>query len=306
MKSTYLLQIVYIAAKLNGLAAFHLSNPKTEPPEAQLTTGSTIMAVCIAIGLNCFFIVFTKKNFEYSFMEELEGTFITVAKLENSACLLRNFVMSIGLIIHRKAFVRLINDVRQIALKIQQIGKYEQFLDDKCQRMVRWNIVLIVFQMGLIILLVYLYSRYEGQFSPSKFFHIICQAYLTNVYEMTVTAIHFTGLLIILQIFRHINNRLRECVATIRQIAQMDPRNKMRMQMYCDVSDSIDEIASLFNSLTNCTNTVCKVFSLTMLMVLTISFVLILTGVNIAELHSFAIKYFNIDMRLAFLRLLGS
>lgn len=281
MKSTHFLRAAYIAAKINGLASYNLSFKNGELV-AEATNASTSLAICLAIVFNC---LFGWSMFRYIFhppenQSEDETTLLIVVKLDSLACLLRNLIISISAIVHRKAVVRLINDVHLISVQIKQITHFDHFLDGKCLHMVRVQVLVMSFQHVLSILSAYLHNRNYGPNRMYEFFRVVTMTLFANCFEITVSTIHFTGFLIVVQLFRHINYQLVECVTRIRTISQEKRSSSMRMQMFCDLSDRIDEIAALYRHVTECNQRICKVFSSSMLMVLSISFVLILFGVK--------------------------
>lgn len=282
MKSTSLLRAVYIGAKCNGLASFQVSFQNTGLV-AKLTNASTICAIYLAIVLNGIFIWAMSKFLIYPPEEEQEDTLLIVVKLDSSASILRNLIISIVVIVHRKALVNIVNDLHLIAFKIKRLRRFDNFLDQNCMRMVRIQILVMMAELGLCLLTIYMHYR-KGQLLLHEIFRVLVMTLLSNGYEMSLSAIHFTVLLTVVQLFRHINRVLTDCVNTIRTISQMDKRSCRRMQMYCDMSDQIDEISSLYEFVTNCNERICHVFSMTMLTVLAISFVMMLCGVNLCLL----------------------
>lgn len=273
MKLTLLLRAVYILVKSNGLAAFSLSIQSTKPV-AELTRFSTGLAILLLSILNCIFAWVLSKNFIY-LNEKDEEILLLVVKLDSFAFLLRNLIISVLVIMQRSKIVQLINDVYLIAFKIQQKGRIESFLDSKCLEMVHVQIRAMLTQLGISILSIYLHSRYVRK----KLFYDWVRVLSTTIFSTTVSVMIFTVFLIVVQLIRQINHQLRECVKTIRMISQMDKRQNIRMQIYCNLSDDVDEIASLFKFVHICNQRICKVFSVMLLMVLVTSFMFILCSV---------------------------
>lgn len=287
MKSAQLLRVVYLAAKSNGLALFHLSaqHATTTPTvRAQLTTASTCLGIAVSIGLNGLFAWSMLKYLVYPPEEEEEETLLVVVKLDSIAGILRNCLISAVVIVHRNVLVQTINEVQRIVDQIKSIAQFTHFLDRKCRRMVRTQMLVASCQLILVCLMIYLHFEFSADQTVFEYVRVVTMMVLNNVYEMVVSAMHFTALLVMTQLFRHINHQLTQCVQRIRTIAQMDRRRSssstLRMQMHCDISDRIDVIASLYKTVATCNQRrLCKVFSGTMLATLTYSFVMLLAQV---------------------------
>lgn len=279
MKSIHLYRAVYIAAKFNGLASFHLSSEQTGLI-ATLSIISTTLATFQAIGLNCLVNWSIASFLIDAPEEELEETLVFVLKLDSTACLLRNFIISIFAIVQRKAIIRLINDVHLIADRIQRLCHIDHFLEEKCLKMVRMQLQVMIFQLGISGLSIFLLIDGQHNLSIYEFFRVVFMDLLNNFFQLTVSAIHFAALLTVMQLFRHLNHRLEHCAHSIRAIMQMEENRSKRMEMYFKIINNMEEISVLYKYVTICNGRICKLFSLTMLSVLIISFVMMLSGVN--------------------------
>lgn len=275
MKSTRLLRAVYIAAKWNGFAPFRLS-----ASFAYLTDISTSLAICAAIGLNIIFMWSQSKFLVNANYDQFEETFLFVAKLDICATLMRNLIISILLIVKRNEMVQIINDIYHIALNIKHFRKIQSFLDQQSMRRIRLQILAMFYQLAVFVLSAYIQHRNCARNINFDFFRVFIFSFINNFFQITLSSMHFTAFLSVLQLYRHINENLKQCVKHIRSISKMNNRRSIRMQVYCDVSDQIDEIASYYKYVTICNQRICKVFSGSMLMILSVSFVLMISTVR--------------------------
>lgn len=277
MKSKQLLTAVYYAAKANGIAPFKLDT-KTKYPRAKLTTSSTLSSILGAILFTVLYLYPLKKYLLFHIQNGVE-TMHFVLRLNTYSGLFRNIIIFICVIVNRKDLVLSINTLEIIMEKLKCIVQFDSFLDRKCRRMVFTQIVMTMFLYALAIITLYINSLYFEFWFTNFMLRNTLAIYFTNVFETIVLSMHFTAFLIVVQFYRHINVKLRISVDRIRTISRMDSCCGMRMQMFCDASDEIDELAALHKCVAKCTQTICKVFSMTILASLINSFIFTISGV---------------------------
>lgn len=284
MIAKYCLGTLYYVAKLFGIVPFqlHFKEPIFKVKSTRFLTYYVILMPILFIilfgwSLSKFFV---SNNSYGDTLNPSKNTKFFVLKLDALSAILRNVTIYIFVLIHRKRFVQVINSVGQIVLSLKHTMKFKTFLDRKCRLMVYVQMFIISIQLTIFISLTYLYITIDPTYTTAYKTRVLITMIFSYLFVAISNNVHFTAFLVIIQCFRHINRQLEKCVNRALKISRMDKKSRIRMQMYCDVSDEIDELATIYKSVAACNQGFCKVYSFSMLVSILNSFVFTIAGVT--------------------------
>lgn len=109
-------------------------------------------------------------------------------------------------------------------------------------------------------------------------FHLFTRLYFLAIFFLRSTIL-FCGMLVVFQFFVQLNYRLKIAIETI-NISSRISKN-MKMQIYCDVSDEIDRLSTLFTRCCKFYEKFNRIFAAQMLITLIYSFSIIVSNVNL-------------------------
>lgn len=281
MTAKVLLATVYYAAKCVGMIPFKLSswNPDSI---VQISFLSTCYVILMPIFFTTAFIwsLMVFLNPDPDMIDSTKITKVAVLKIDSYVCITRNFTVYVFVIYHRKLLVQTVNSVRRVISKFRLT--FENFLDRRCQQMVLVQVLVTMTQIVIYICLTYDYIIFPpNAYTWVTILKINISTFFTYAYVSILNAVHFTAFITVVQLMRHINQRLKFCIAKVQEISRMEKRSSMRMQMYCDLSDRIDELAALHKCVKNSNRMICKVFSMSIIVALMNSFIFNMAGVII-------------------------
>lgn len=279
-----LLAFVYYVANGFGIAPFKLCLKKTNFV-AELTNFSTGYTVIVLITYNVLyvwsamkFLIFDPDN--YVPLNNMMGF---VLKLDIYSCITRNLSIYLSLIYHRELLVHTINTVGRITTKLGLT--FKTFLDLRCRTMVYVKLCVTSVQMAICIYITYYICQFpENSKSKINILKVCIQSVVNYVLSIIVSTVHFTTLLMVMQLFRIINNKLKKCVTMVQHISRIN-RRCMRMQIYCEISEQIDELSFLYKLVCGCNKGFCQVLSLSILTTILNSFEFMTAGVNNLSKH---------------------
>lgn len=289
MTAKPLLGTVYYAAKLFGIMPIHLcAAPDDKNTVAELTPCSTIYVIFAAILFTILF-VFSLLQFivPEATSDPNQETINFVLNLDSYSAIIRNISIYTFVIINRDTFMQTVNRANRIVNELRIGLNCTSFIDQRCTHMVFVQICMSTMQLSLSIWLAYSYCISNSNYTQLYLIQTIIMMCYSLCFQAVVSAVHFTVFLMIVQFIRHINQGLVVCLKRIEDISHRKTRrSNMRMQMFCDVSDQIDELAALYKCITNCNEQFCKVFSISILVSIINSFVFALASVLMSVLFS--------------------
>lgn len=259
-----------------GFVPFNLSIGRQVT--ARPNSKSSLYALAVALVCNGLF--GWLMLFAHNLLNDKHETLLLVIIVDCLADLVRNIVVHFFWFWRRSEFIRLINEAQLIKNALQAAVQFKQFLDDHCRWIIQIKLMFTSVQLSIDVFSIILVTSHYETFDImriSKYIFVIISADLVSI---VLSAMHFVALLCMCQLYRHVNSHLAECVKKIRDTSQKN-RKGIRMQMCCDISDRIDQLAALHKSVSRSTDGFRKVFSVSFLMILLNAFVFTLSSVKI-------------------------
>lgn len=204
-------------------------------------------------------------------------TIIVVVFIENGIKHLKIIWIYVSQILNHNDLVNLINEafkLRNDVMEYLAINGF--FLDKDCQHMTFKKILLSLVQVLIVISsLVCAYHIHQ-----SKTIYVIECIFtiLTEAFSILFTSVYFGSMLLVLQCYRYLNKQLEIAVKRIHNIS-LNFKRDMKMQMYCDVCDTIDKIANFYDQITVFTKKLNAFISIVLAIVLLDEILCTLSGV---------------------------
>lgn len=274
MSTKALLTSVYTLAKCFGIFPFRYQHYL-----AELTTVTILYSVIVSIVYNVLLIWSTMKFLipDATIYNPTKNTKHLVLKFDTYSCIARDVSIYFSVIYHRELLVQTVNSVGNILTKLGVT--FGTFLDKNCRQKVYVKVGVTLIQLIICIYLTFDFITFPNNSHPRIYnIKVIISSILTYVFGLIIGNVHFTAMLIIVQLFRIINRKLQNCMTRIEVISRIE-RGSMRMQMFCELSDQIDELSTMYKYIANCNKRCFQVMSLSIITSIMTSFVFITAGV---------------------------
>lgn len=159
----------------------------------------------------------------------------------------KNLWLYMSQTLNHKQLVNLVNDAFKLKKVVtESFAINEVFLDKHCRQMTHRKILLSLVQV--LILIYALLLTYNTRESNVMFSLDFLFTFLTDGLSILFTSVYFGSMLVVLQCYRYLNKKLKRSIKHIHNIA-LNGGGKMKMQMYCDVCDTIDRIANIYDQI---------------------------------------------------------
>lgn len=212
-----------------------------------------------------FFIALVCYSF-HIFLSEAEediyqDTLLLVLKIEHFCGFAQSILTFSSIFYFRYQIVDCLNLKHRIHGRLQSVIESYHRYDDESNRKVKlfivWTIIQCIFTVCTWIL--YVIS------SAVDILPITIMMFCSNVFTMVVTIMQCLMLSDVAQLYQNINGKLSICVDRIHVISSLPQKCQTKMQMFCDVSDEIDQVASLFRCVSEYRNITCRILSASIL-----------------------------------------
>lgn len=277
MTTKHIFGAFYYVAKSYGIIPFNVKfrDKKLIAELSQFSTCWVIVAGSVFNLLNVWSLLkFIAPSISFDSTHE---TMTAVLILDSYSTILRNISMYLSIFVNRLNLVESINEVQRIWNKLQMCLKTTCFFDRDCRKMIYIQVLVTTIQLSYTSWLTYRYSTYDTNYTITSRLQWIVMMMFSLGLQAIVSVVHFTVFIIVVQLIRHINHKLMSCVKSVEDISRMNGR--IRMQMFCNFSDEIDEMASFYNLITNFNARICRFFSVSMLAAMLNSFVFVMASV---------------------------
>lgn len=270
LADTYL-RAVHCVVKLFGLTPFrHDCHNDAQPA----TPSKAAFAYAAIIGLA--YNTFVCWSFAMLTGDSSDETVYVALHVKHVCKLAQSVGTFWSLFYYRLTLIESLNMAKRIRCQLASLLPAGALRDADTTRIVHNVLVWTMVQSGLTIGSMCVFAAYASMRALCFALIMFCSSF----FSMVLTLLQFATILEVAQMYRALNKKLRTCVERIRQVSQMPRRCKMRMQMFCDVSDDVDKIAQLFKLVSLFNGQVCRVFSVSMLVNIVNSFAYALFAVK--------------------------
>lgn len=196
-----------------------------------------------------------------------------VTGMQVTGVIIRTFTLTLMQILNREMIIKLINEICDMKKSFNGL-KFERFLDKKQQHLLQLKLLSVLFQIIVII-----GDCFSLTGTSLKLYGNVMQ--YVNVYSLSIllNTNYFCVMIFILQFYIELNKKIRKAMDDIGQVA-CGTKNKMKMQEFCEISDTVDQISIVYDRVTNVCNKVNRLFGPQLLFIITSSFVFLLSGVG--------------------------
>lgn len=305
-----LIDVFYLIAKLNGITPFEFNKAKFKVNSSiSLTIYCCIFLIIFTILSLCACILISNND-----VKNTEFVIRLINYSEISFTFIKTIILYIIQIKNRKDIINVINFGIQLEkllkfIKISatlspsppsphqfKIEKAENFYDNKFYYYIKLKGLLICFQVLSIISLIFaLHITYESIYNTM--IYVISWLFLFYSYFpcMIIGTFYYIGMLIAIQYFRILNDRLKIIMIKINEIDNncetiySDNNSQLKlndkMQRTCNFSDDIDQISILYSKICDFVQSINKVFSTHIFVTLIVSFVIIIGEVTFRRIN---------------------
>lgn len=240
---------LFYYAKLSGLIPIQIltQNQTHAAKSSWFSISYSILSATIVIPLVTACAYFIISVFVY--LKNDHVTMVIVIVIANLINTFKTMWLYICQILNHKKLVKLINDafkLRKIIMKYFAING--ALLDKHCRKMTHTRIMLTVVQ----ILLSFggLGGVYMAHGFSVVFYVDLVLAMLTDILYMLFACVYFGSMMLVLQFYRYLNKELKIAIKQIPNITlNYQQQDMIKTQMYCDVSDTIDQIANFYDEI---------------------------------------------------------
>lgn len=262
--------------KINGLMPFRFST-KTIP---RATSSKYAVLYCSTIGIAILFLLPMAQVFILGRLNLNNDKLIDalVFLFEIILRTIRSISLYFYQIFNRTFFIDLINDGHQLYTSWLHLYRNDTFFDTE-YFLRHWLKTLAI--IGQLIYVIFSFIGYFWRIQRSPLIEHIAPFFLIQYSDFMltfVTAIYFWNMLFVAQFYRNLNRKLAAILAQLK-VVHVD-KNQMRMQMFCDMSDAIDQMAMFYDRLTSHTKMVIESNSVQLILLLMDGFVSILSQVS--------------------------
>lgn len=263
----FTIQNLYNLSKCFGFVSFKLSSTNTLC--AHDSRSNFIYSIFYTIFFSSLLFYAEIEKYVLAVMREAKYPTATVVKaLEFSVNVTRTIVILIIHLINRKKYVLFINETNQLYNTIRYVTKQtrtKSFLDKKGFYLLNFKKFSVFAQITLLTIAFSCYSHFYRGNTRTEFILQIYKTIYSNVMAIIFTNIYFCGMLVMLQFYRNLNKQLKNCMKSLKIISQ-SKMNRIKMQMYCDISDDIDMISIMYSRVTDVTSRLNTFFSIPVLL----------------------------------------
>lgn len=155
------------------------------------------------------------------------------------------------------------------------------FLDETCRELVRWKMWLLIVQFAIVVFGLNFYEIGDPENIVVRLVVKMVHTIGTDVITLIYSAMNFAVMLVALQFFRSINERLTDAVDVVRELLLFRRVADAKVQMHCNITDDIDRIAYLYDKVFDYANQANDVFAVPVVLTLINSFLFSLVAVRV-------------------------
>lgn len=273
------LSILYFLSRLFGYISFTITrNPRRAFKSKLSLTYTVCLTICFIIVLTYFEVI----RFAFIINESPKKSTIKLVKITTS--IISSFRILWLLIVqikNRNQCIRLFNDAYQLQRNVAQIcnpNDETPFFDKNTGPFIPIKMIVKMIQATLIQTIILFYATHFRGASFAEYLVYTLKTSFRDLFCLIFSSWYFFSLLVVLQLYRHLNDKLRQSMNRAKHISE-GKYGKSKMQLYCRISDEIDETASLYGTLTIFTNRINNYFSSQVLFTLFVVFTYTLSGV---------------------------
>lgn len=273
----------YFIAKLNGMVPFNWSDHKAK---ASKSLASTLYCIVLTFALTycmCSFQIDILTHLQVS-EDKMVSILVFLFQVTVSTC--RTLWIFLFQLYYRRRYIIFINKAVKMHRNISKTlsdHKDISFLDEKSRKMYLCKGYTSWIQVVVLSLCVFDFARHYPEVEGVMKFALVVY---THMVKALFSCFFFGSMLAILQFFRHINEK---AVELMRQIAILNvATHQMRMQTFCNLSDEIDRMATLYVSVSELMGQLIKMFSMSLAFGFMDAFLIILS--KIYNMYSDEIK----------------
>lgn len=276
--------LLYWIGKINGLVPFKMSYNPTKALCSNLTLAYSLLYF-IAMLYLLPHIQYTVVN-KITMHDKLVVTLVFLLQVILSC--FQYFVIYFNLIYNRHRYVRLINEAivieqyhHQLLAKSATVSSVVQMknivVGFVCKTLYRWKIVAIIVQVICLLIPIYGFTKRSHDITMTVKYIFIVYVHIIKLY---FGLIYFCGLLFSYQMYCILNVNVNRVVNDIVSVSGCIGKKQMKMQMYCTLSDCIDEIGVYFVKISDFLNDLMNLYSMPLIVCLLDSFIVILNEVH--------------------------
>lgn len=147
-------------------------------------------------------------------------------------------------------------ELKSIVMK-QCCSNGQSFLHKTCRIQLLSKLMIFIAQI-FVIMLGIVYVPYIKNTVPSL--ELFVKLYV-HVISATRSSLFYCGLFIAWQFYLHLNGKLKQVLKSLENINYVK-KNQMKIQIFCDLSDDVDQLAYLHNKCLQFTENIGKLFSI--------------------------------------------
>lgn len=289
----------YLFAKFIGLMPFILNY---KHKSISVNIWSTVYPIIIGIFITfatpiCFIVMITITSVIFE-----KAIFSIVISLQQSAGCIITIIIYFLQIKNRKQLVKMINDGFLINESIIELYPNEKFLNRKFLINYFLRLILFIIQTISNFDMIFVLHKLVNDISFKHYISYIGVAY-TSIIFTTISTFYYIGMLSSMNFYRILNKKLNTIMDRIQQLETDENDNDIdddydenntiinknlsknsKMSIHCELSDSIDRIALLYDRICCFTNSINTLFSIQVLLMIANSFVVIVVQVRRMEL----------------------
>lgn len=271
------IRMLYYVGKMYGYMPFRFNHL---PPKAYSSKIAITYSVLYAIFLIISMPLLQYSNFECILQRDLKNTLLIVIALNYIVIGIRSILGSIQQVFNRNQFIGLINDGYELNGYLNLIRDDEpkenlRSIDDKCTNLLNTKLVLVAFQVLIVIGNIITGFVYQNR-GLDTLVMVIMNTHGINILTMGT---YFCAMLISLRYYGLLNIRLQSSISRIGDVVSSD-KNKMKMQLFCNISDDIDQINRLYDKISAFACKINRLYSFQLLLAIITSFGFSLSGVS--------------------------
>lgn len=221
-------------------------------------------------------------NFECSLQRDLKQTLLIVIVLNNIVIGSRSILGSIQQVFNRNQFIALINDGYTLNGYLNNLIRDEEpkenlrYIDEKCTNLLTTKLVAVFFQVLIVIGNIITGFVYQNR-PLDTLLLVVMNTHGINILTMGT---YFCAMIVSLRFYCLLNVRLQSSIGRIGDVVS-GGKNKMKMQLFCDISDDIDLTNRLYDKISVFTCKINRLYSFQLLLAIITSFGYSLSGVSI-------------------------